>query len=179
MKAPGAPVRRSLKGRALQLLAQREHSRAELRRKLLAHVRADVANSVDADAAPPADPAAQVDAVLDWLEAHKHLSQERFVESRVHARAARFGNLRIRRELAQHAAALSPEAAQSLEASELERACAVWARKYPTPPADVAGRARQARFLAGRGFSPEVIRRVLRDAARMHDADNEFTELGD
>ena len=179
MKAEGTPVRRSLKGRALQLLAQREHSRAELRRKLLTHARTEVASSADADVASLADLATQVDGVLDWLEVHKHLSQERFVESRVHARAARFGNLRIRRELAQHAVALSPEAAQSLQASELERARAVWARKYPMPPADVAGRARQARFLAGRGFSPEVIRRVLRAAAHVHDADNEFTELGD
>ena len=182
-------LRRSLKGRALQLLAQREHSRAELRRKLLAHARADAvakadtadaAGSVDESSAAPAvaDPIAEVDAALDWLEAHDHLSQERFVESRVHARAARFGNLRIRRELAQHAVALSPEAAQSLQASELERARAVWARKYPSPPADAAGRARQARFLAGRGFSPEVIRRVLRAAGRALDAADEFAEHG-
>ena len=168
---------RSLKGRALQLLAQREHSRAELRRKLLAHARADEASSVDADATPPADPTSQVNAVLDWLEAHNYLSQERFVESRVHARAARFGNLRIRRELAQHAVTLSSEAAQSLQASELERARAVWSRKYPTPPADAVARARQARFLAGRGFSPEVIRRVLRAAGPAPEA--EFTEQGD
>jgi regulatory protein len=170
-------VRRSLKGRALQLLAQREQSRTELRRKLLAHACADPADNADSGAAPPADPVAQVDAVLDWLEAHNYLSQERFVESRVHARAARFGNLRIRRELAQHAVALPPEAARALQASELERARAVWARKYPTPPADAAGRVRQARFLAGRGFSPDVIRRVLRAAGgSTRDADDEFAE---
>ena len=76
-------LRRSLKGRALQLLAQREHSRAELRRKLIAHARADAADAVDAagsvdasDAAPAAaDPIAQVETALDWLEAHHYLSQ--------------------------------------------------------------------------------------------------------
>ena len=189
MKAPRTAARRPLKARALQLLAQREHSRVELRRKLLAHARADAAETaVVADAtgaadepggAAVADPATQVDAALDWLQAHGYLSQERFVESRVHARAARFGNLRIRRELAQHAVALSPEAGRALQASELERAQAVWARKYPTPPADAAGRARQARFLAGRGFSPEVIRRVLRAAGRSPNADDEFADPSD
>jgi regulatory protein len=190
VKARGKAVHRSLKGRALQLLAQREHSRAEMRRKLLVQARADAAAAAGASAgaisaadepevSAAADPNAQVEAVLDWLEAHNYLSQERFVESRVHARAARFGNLRIRRELAQHAVALSPEAAQALQATELERARAVWERKYPTPPADAAGQARQARFLAGRGFSPDVIRKVLRAAGRTPGADEAFAEPGD
>jgi regulatory protein len=156
VKTQGAPARRTLKARALQLLAQREHSRAELRRKLLLHARVGPAASGDDDTEATAD------ALLDWLEAHNYLSHERFVESRLHARAARFGNLRIRRELAQHAVKLSPEAAQALQASELARARAVWARRYPTPAADAADRARQGRFLTARGFSADVIRRVLR-----------------
>jgi regulatory protein len=182
---------RSLKARALQLLAQREHSRAELRRKLLAQARADAApaaraeretapadahddETLDDDAREPAiaDGAAQVDAVLDWLAAHHYLSEARFVESRVHARAARFGNLRIRHELAQHDVALSPEAALALKTSELERARAVWARKFAAAPASAAERARQQRFLAGRGFSAEVIRQLLRDAARAPTSDD-------
>ena len=150
----------SLKGRALQLLAQREHSVAELRRKLLRHARDD------ADDADGADAAARIDEVIAWLLAHKHLSEERFVESRVHVRAARYGNLRIRQELAQHGLALGADAAQALRDSELERALQVWQRKYGTPPADATERARQSRFLAQRGFSPEVIARVMRRAAQ-------------
>ena len=65
-----------------------------------------------------ADPAAEVDALLDWLAAHRHLSDERFVESRVHARAARYGNLRIRQELAQHGAAIDAATAEQLKSSE-------------------------------------------------------------
>jgi regulatory protein len=154
---------RSLKGRALQWLAQREQSRVELRRKLLPHALAEDAACAEAGA-PPAElpPAARVEAVLDWLEAHQYLSPERFVESRVHARAARFGNLRIRQELKQHQVALTPEAALALKESELQRARAVRDRKFAAWPADAAERAKQARFLAGRGFSPEVIGRVLR-----------------
>jgi regulatory protein len=154
----GAGARRrggslSLKGRGLQILAQREHSRSELRRKLLVHARKD---NVDAPAAIE-----QVEALLDWLQAHRYLCEERFVESRVHARASRFGNLRIRRELSQHGVALSADAAQQLKDSELARAREVWSRKFGQVAADVAERARQMRFLAGRGFSSEVIRRVV------------------
>jgi len=163
-------VRRSLKARALQWLAQREQSRSELRRKLLPHALAEAELSVAGGAeAGDETPVARVDALLDWLEAHKYLSHERFVESRVHARASRFGNLRIRQELKQHQVALSAEAAQALKESELQRACAVLARKFSQAPADQAERARQARFLAGRGFSPEVIARALRrDGAEQH-----------
>ncbi len=208
--APAAPqrprqkvrARLSLKGRALQWLAQREQSRVELRRKLMLYALDDalVAQSGRAPSAPepvdradtldlpgpggprdatnasnhvePLDPSAarasaaeQVETLLDWLEANRYLSAERFVESRVHARAGRFGNLRIRQELKQHHVVLGDEAAQTLRDTELQRAMAVRERKFPAWPETAAERARQARFLAGRGFSPEAIGRALRDAA--------------
>jgi regulatory protein len=130
----------SLKARALAMLAQRDHSAAELRRKLLRHASADAdtgASAAESDAADAVDrtaAAAQVDAVIDWLREHRYLSEERFIESRVHTRAARFGNLRIRQELAQHGLALPPQAAQALKDSELERATEVWRRKFGMPP---------------------------------------------
>ncbi|QTN22912.1 recombination regulator RecX [Rhizobacter sp. AJA081-3] len=159
---PATP--RSLKARALQWLAQREHSRVEMQRKLLPHARAQAAQrEADGDAA---DPMARVAEVLDWLEANRYLSQQRFVESRIHVRAARHGNLRIQQELAQHGLAPDADAAQSLKASELDRAREVWSRKFDAPAADASGRARQARFLTGRGFSAETVRRVLRESAR-------------
>lgn len=160
--SPGS-ARRSLKARALQWLAQREHSRSELRRKLLRH--AQQGEDTNADGAACAAPAC-VDALLDWLEAHRYLSHERFVESRVHARAARFGNLRIKQELASHQLALSAVAEQGLRDSEFDRARDVWARKFSDAAATAADRAKQARFLTGRGFSADVVRRVLREAGR-------------
>ena len=156
--------RLSLKGRGLQILSQREHSRSELRRKLMVHARAAQAEGEDwSESAPPA--VEQVEAVLDWLQANRYLSEERFVESRVHARASRFGNLRIRQELAQHGVALTPDAAQQLKDSEAARARDVWLRKFGQVAAGAAERARQIRFLAGRGFSSEVIRRVVLGAS--------------
>jgi regulatory protein len=148
----------SLKARALRWLSQREHSRVELRRKLLRAARQRDAEQADApDAAP------EVDALLDWLETNRYLSQERFVESRVHARSQRLGIRRIAQELAQHGATLDSAAAEQLKASEFGRAQALWRRKFgAAPAADAAGRARQMRFLASRGFAGDVIRKVVR-----------------
>ena len=151
----------SIKVRALQWLAQREHSRDELRDKLLRLLQRSAAAAGGEPSEPP-EPAAEVEALLDWLTLRGYLSEQRFVESRVHARQARFGNLRIERELQQHGLSLDADARQALQHSELQRAHAVWRRKYGEPAADAAGRVRQMRFLAGRGFSAEVVRRVMR-----------------
>ena len=161
----------SLKARALQWLAQREHSRVELQRKLLRLARQRAAEAAETgEEDPSAGAESEVKAVLDWLAAHHYLSEARFVESRVNARASRYGNLRIRQELGLHGAALDPVAAEQLKESELARARAVWARKYGGDPASTAvERARQVRFLAGRGFSSEVIRRVVRTGAAESD----------
>lgn len=182
-----AAAPRSLKARALQWLAQREQSRSELRRKLMLHALAEdalrAAGEGDAGGAAPSGgdgppAAARVDALLEWLEAHRFLSQERFAESRVHARAPRFGNLRIRQELKQHQVVLSAEAARALVGTEAARAAAVRERKFGALPATPAERAKQARFLAGRGFSPDAIGRALRRSAR-HDDSGESSAVED
>jgi regulatory protein len=151
----------SLKGRALQWLSQREHSRIELRRKLMRAARLrDDAAAADVSAS---DRAAEVETLLDWLTEHRYLSEARFVESRVHARAARFGQRRIAHELSQHGTSLDADTAERLRASEFARAQALWARRFGTEPAaDAALRAKQMRFLAGRGFASDVIRRVVK-----------------
>jgi regulatory protein len=182
----------SLKGQALALLARREHSRAELRNKLLAHARKraqaaaeevarvaalgprdpwdrsepgppDRETAVAPTAAFDAEAAGEeIERLLDELEAARHLSDARFAESRVHARAKRQGTARIRQELARHGVELDAETARHLRETELERARAVWQRKYGgAPPSEPAERARQMRFLAARGFAAEVVRRVV------------------
>ena len=160
------PAARSLKACALQWLAQREQSRVELRRKLLRRARAEpLAPSLAGGATE------RVEAVLDWLESHGYLSAERFIESRVNARAGRFGNLRIRQELQQHQLGLSGELAKTLGESEVDRARAVRARRFAQAPRDATERARQARFLIGRGFSSDAVRAALRDSRTDTDID--------
>jgi regulatory protein len=137
----------SLKGRALRLLAGREHSRAELERKL----------------APHETEPGELARALDDLQAKGFISEQRVVESVVHRRAARLGTGRVKQEL--QAKGVSPEAmAEALDAlrrTEVERAREVWRRKFGEPAPDAAGRARQMRFLASRGFGTEAIRRVV------------------
>ena len=161
---------RSLKSRALQLLAQRDQSRLELRGKLMRHARGrDAAAGHEVEVEVEVDrgsPAAEVEALLDWLEANRFLSDERFVESRVQARQARFGLQRIRQELAQHAVQLPPDLERALAASELDRAAIVRERRFDRVPADAAERAAQSRFLLGRGFSADLVGRLMRRLAR-------------
>ncbi len=139
--------RLSLKGRALAYLARREHSRVELARKLKPH-----AESED-----------KLQALLDELASAGWLSDERFAESVVHRRAGRFGTRRLLDELKQHALdeTLLERVDQQLRESEAARAKAVWEKKYGVMPTTFAERAKQARFLAGRGFSHAVIARIL------------------
>lgn len=144
----------SLKGRALRYLAQREHSRAELARKLARH-------AIDL---PQASAASQVEAVLDALAAAGLLSDRRAAEALVSAQARRFGNLRLRHVLRQRGVGADDAVAAlaAVQGDELARALEVWRRRFGAPAEDAAGRAKQARFLSGRGFGADVVRRVVR-----------------
>lgn len=142
----------SLKARALNYLASREHSRLELARKLTPYTRDDN----------------DVDVLLDWLQESGFLSQERFSESLVNRRAGRYGNDRIFSELRHHGIdgeALG-EAQRTLMQSEVERACKVLRRKYTEAPADAKTRARCMHFLQQRGFSHCAIRQAVGKAWR-------------
>ncbi len=140
----------TLKGRALRLLSQREHSRQELERKLAGH---------------ETEPG-QLAKALDELQARGFISEARVIESVIHRRAGKLGTSRVRQELA--AKGLSGEAvAQALEGlreTELARAREVWTRKFGEPAGDPKEKARQIRFLVSRGFAAEVVRRVVQGA---------------
>ena len=136
-----------LRKRALQLLARREHTRRELERKLAA------------DAGDPDE----IEAVLKDLEARGWLSESRVTEQLVHTRKSRFGARRIEQDL--RSRGVSDEAVSGavsgLKEGELERARAVWRRKFKGAPAGPRERARHVRFLQGRGFELDVIFKVL------------------
>jgi regulatory protein len=145
-----AKLQLSLKGRALRYLSMREHSRSELGRKLARY----------------AEEGDDVEALLDFLEAAKFLSQSRFTEALVHRRSARFGNSRILSELQSHGIAGDEltEVKARLVDDEVGRAREVWRRKFGQPPADAAERAKQMRFLQQRGFSHKAIRAAIAGA---------------
>ena len=140
-----API--SLKGRALRYLAGREHSRAELVRKL----------------APHEEEPGQIERVLDDLQAKDFISEERVVASVINRRAASLGGARLRQEL--QAKGIAPErvrdAVAQLKDTELERGQEVWRKRFGDAPEDTKQWARQMRFLMARGFSADVVRRVV------------------
>jgi regulatory protein len=143
----------SVKGRALRYLAQREHSRAELERKLARHV----------EDLPDATAPQQIAAALDELAAKDLLSESRTAASVLHSLGPRYGRRRLKQtlQLKGLAPALVSATLQQARSTELERAREVWRRRFGAPAADAAERARQMRFLAGRGFDGDVIRRVV------------------
>lgn len=140
---------RSLKARAVEYLSRREYSRTELGRKLAPHV----------------ETAEEIEEVLDFLESKGLLSNERFAASLVHRKASRLGTTRILHELRQHGIEGQQlrELRSELRATEVERARAVWEKRFGAVglPQDEKEKARQIRFLAGRGFDHETIRKVL------------------
>ena len=143
----------SVKGRALRYLAQREHSRQELERKLARHVQDTEAASAQA----------QIEAALDQLAAAGLLSDARAAESVLRHQGQRFGSRRLKQVLQSKGleAALVAETLHQARSTELERARQVWGRRFGTVPANAQEQAKQMRFLAGRGFDGEVIRRVV------------------
>ena len=137
----------SLRERALRLLARREHSRAELARKLRTY----------------ASPAEELETLLEDLSRRKLLSDERYAESRAHALSRKYGAARIAHELRAKGLGkeLAEQASEAARATEVERAREIWRRKFRVAPRTREERAKQMRFLQSRGFSFDAIRAVV------------------
>lgn len=139
---------------AVRLLASREHSRQELRRKL-------AARHLDGDL---------VEQVLTGLEQRGLLSEARFVENYVMQRSRKgYGPLRIRAELAERGVT------GTLVSDWLDGGAIAWgdllgeiaARRFGDQPiGDARELARRGRFLEQRGFPIGLVRRYLDQVRR-------------
>ena len=140
----------SLKGRALRLLSQREHSRKELEQKLKPHE----------------ETPGELTEALDFLAAKDFINEKRVVESVVNRRSTKLGAARVRQELMAKGlpADAIAEAVQTMRGTEFERALVVWRKKFGAPPSDASERGKQVRFLVSRGFAPDVVRRIVSGA---------------
>ena len=138
----------ALRARALRLLARREHSRAELRRKL----------------APHAVEGVDLDALLDDFTKRGWLSEERFVEQAVRAKSRRFGPLKIAHHLREKGIGEADieSALSQAKSEEGEALASAWRTRFGRPPADDAEKAKQVRFLQQRGFPLESVLRFLK-----------------
>jgi regulatory protein len=164
----------SLKARALRLLSQREHSRAELAKKLSDYLslqakadRASNAHQHDQESKPTDPPGLsrelQIEAVLDDFEKRGWLSDARFAEALVRRRSERYGVRRIKDELQRAGVASDASAAllDGLKHTEFERAKELFERKFGNIAEDQKMRARQYRFLVSKGFNPEIVAKVI------------------
>jgi regulatory protein len=152
-KPPPSPKKSSalsLRAQALSLLARREYSKQELARRLLQYTE-------DPDTIPP---------LIEEFEQRGWLSEKRVVEQVMASRRRRFGTQKITQELRRKG--LSDDAIagarEQLKDSELQSAREVWRRKFPDSPSNAKEKARQMRFLQGRGFSLDTIRKVISGA---------------
>jgi regulatory protein len=147
MKPKSTPDPASLRERALAYLARREHSRFELTRKL------EAAGFAVEEIAP----------VLDAFEARDWLSDQRFAEGYVTAHQACTGYIKLIHDL--RGRGVSEEIIKATlgttSPNEHERAVELWRKKFGGLPRDTTEYSKQVRYLAGRGFTYEVIRNVL------------------
>ena len=134
---------------AIRALSRREHSRLELERRLVR------------ESGPGAD-LAQIAAILDRLRDEGLRSDLRMAQSFVRARAGRMGGRRLRSELQRRGLDEAVISGALPDKSEDARALLeLWQRRFPSPATDARGRSREARFLVARGFSHDLIHRIV------------------
>jgi len=134
-----------LRARALRLLARREHTRQELECKLSPHAGSSEALGV----------------LISELKTKNQLSDARFAEERARRLSRKYGAARIRQDL--KAKGVSEELISRFSSSEdeMQRAKEILERKYRTPAATREEKAKRMRFLQSRGFSSEIIFKLL------------------
>ncbi|OQS32132.1 recombination regulator RecX [Chromobacterium haemolyticum] len=138
-------MEKSLRARAVDLLSRREYTRRELERRL----------------APFAESPEQLTALLDELAERSWQSDQRFAQQFADSKGQRYGSRRLQQEMRQRGvdAELIRDALQGRD--DLAAAQAQWLKKFGRMPDTPQERARQIRFLAGRGFPMSVIGKVL------------------
>ena len=153
----------SLKARALRLLSQREYSRKGLAAKLAESEARWGKLGGEQSEQTPESRHTQIEAVLDDFEARGWLSDARFAEALVRRRSERYGMKKIADELDRAGvdAKQSAKLLGVLKETEFQRAYDLWTRKYGVRAQDQKERARQYRFLASKGFSSEVVAKVI------------------
>ena len=157
-RAPKPP--KPLKARAVALLARREYSRIELRRKLLAGGYREAAAVVE------------IDALLEELAERGYLSDARFASAVVREKSGGFSKRSIGATLKARGVTgdAAAEALASIDVDDAATMVALWRRRFGRAPENDKERARQVRFLQSRGFALSAIFKLLRDPPGDDDA---------
>lgn len=152
---------KKLRQRALRLLSRREYSRHELRNRLISGP--IMRRRKETEANDPPSPA-EIELVLAELDVYDLQSDERYAQTVARTRSNREGTARVAHRLKEHKIdpALTETLLAELSSTEYDRAFAMWERKFGEVPEQPAERARQMRYLAYRGFSSDVISKIVR-----------------
>ncbi|MEP6702589.1 MAG: recombination regulator RecX [Betaproteobacteria bacterium] len=140
----------TLRQQALRALARRDYSRAELARKL----------------GPAAQTTAELDTLLDEFQASGWLSDERFAGGAARQRQGRFSQRYIVQDLKSRGVEgeTARNAVDALEQDDHATALALWRQRFGEPATNQKEKARQVRFLQSRGFSLQIVFKVLKEA---------------
>lgn len=143
-----SPQQLSLLGRAIRYLSNREHSKEELIRKL----------------SPHAESLEEVERVLKQLEEKGLQSNTRFAESLVRRKSERYGHRRVSEELKRNKidSDVTSQLIGQMRLTEFDRAKEIWDKKYGVVATDPKDLARQARFLANKGFDADIVLKIIR-----------------
>ncbi|MBV1776741.1 recombination regulator RecX [Burkholderiaceae bacterium DAT-1] len=137
----------------LRLLSRREHSRLELSQKLM-----------QKGATPE-----QITALLEYFVARNWQSDQRFAEQYFNSYRSKHGEFRLRQSLQSHGIdgqlidMVIAHADHPDGNSELDRARAILLKKFRTSPTNANEYKKQASFLYNRGFSFDLIRKILKE----------------
>jgi regulatory protein len=149
--------------RAIRILAMRDHSEKELRRKLVAPV-------LTKKGPEPIDaPPEEVDKVVAWCIESNYLDDTRFTRQFIASRGRKgYGPARIRQELNQKGIGRTDidQAMYECEIDWMELAREQAQRKYGEPlPTVFAEKVKVQRFLLNRGYLMEDIQQIWRNVA--------------
>jgi len=139
----------NLKAKAIDFLSRRDYSYSELYTKLKKY-------TDDLDA---------IKAVVDEMVEKKYLNEERFIENFIHSKSKKYGSLKIKHLLHNKVnnRELVNELYQQAEIDELNIAQQIWQRKFYGQVVTTANeRAKQIRFMLSRGFSLDLVLKLLK-----------------
>ena len=145
--AAAKPEDKALVSAALRLLSRRDYSRSEFVAKLTS---AEFGKE-------------DVEAAADWCHEQGFLNETRFAESAARRLGAKFGAKRVAHALRQKGVAVDQvnAAVSTLNENELERARALWTRKFGSVAESADEKSKQIRYLQSRGFAFATIKLVI------------------
>ena len=153
-------LRQRIRHRAIAYLSRREYAKQELKQKL----ECAFANTPFTQTATSPSLNDIIEEVLAHLAQNNWQSDLRFANQISKTKGDRYGSARVKQTLSQKGLdrELIDEKMIELAQTEVQRAYDVWQKKFNQLPKNASEYAKQTRFMAYRGFSFEIIKKILK-----------------